>query len=202
MCPSYGHRNSLQTCNISCTLVGHKLVDHPCRRYYNYIFILEVKHGFSRLGRDNCQARTYKCWDLVRLILEVWRFGSYGWDLFRTMICLFLLRAYNLKLKPVQEIQHIMSRLIPNIVIYLRNLYLRYSCCYSRRVQTGHCWFLVFLIWQVIYCIWCFERRFNYFNHSRNIADGNLSDNVLKWPCPASMYVLMIIQSQGCEITW
>ena len=29
----------------------------PCRRCSNYIFILNLTHGFSRLGRDNCKTR-------------------------------------------------------------------------------------------------------------------------------------------------
>ena len=44
-----------------------------CRRCFNYIFILNLTHAFSGLGRDNCKTRreTSKCWDLVRLQLEV-----------------------------------------------------------------------------------------------------------------------------------
>ena len=45
-----------------------------CRRCSNYIFILELIHGFNRLGKDNCKTRreTSKFWDLVPLILEIW----------------------------------------------------------------------------------------------------------------------------------
>ena len=69
-----------QTSSISHSLVGNKLVDHsvvvgasPIRRCSNYIFILDLTPGFNELGKDNYNRRreTFKCWDLVRLILEV-----------------------------------------------------------------------------------------------------------------------------------
>ena len=36
-----------------------------CRRCSNYIFILNLTHGFNRLGEDNCKTRgeTFKFWD-------------------------------------------------------------------------------------------------------------------------------------------
>ena len=48
-----------------------------CRRCSNYIFILDLTHGFNRLGKDNCKTRreTFEFWDLVRLILEIWWYG-------------------------------------------------------------------------------------------------------------------------------
>ena len=47
-----------------------------CRRCSNYIFILDLAPGFSGLGKDNCETKrkTFKCWDLVRLILVVWQY--------------------------------------------------------------------------------------------------------------------------------
>ena len=44
------------------------------RRCSNYIFILNLTHGFNRLGKDNCKTRgeTFKFWDSVWLILEIW----------------------------------------------------------------------------------------------------------------------------------
>ena len=41
----------------------------------NYIFILNWIHGFNRLDKDNWKTRreTFKFWDLVRLILPIWR---------------------------------------------------------------------------------------------------------------------------------
>ena len=46
-----------------------------CRRCSNYIFILDLTPGFNGLGINNCKMRreTLKCWDLVCLILEVWK---------------------------------------------------------------------------------------------------------------------------------
>ena len=46
-----------------------------CQRCSNYIFILDLTNDFNGLGRDNCKMRreTFKCCDLVRLILEVWQ---------------------------------------------------------------------------------------------------------------------------------
>ena len=45
------------------------------RRCSNYIFILDLTPGFNGLGKDYCETRreTFKFWDLVRLIFEVWR---------------------------------------------------------------------------------------------------------------------------------
>ena len=45
--------------DISRTLVGNKIIDH----------------GFYGLSNDNCKTRreAFKFWDLVRLMLEVWR---------------------------------------------------------------------------------------------------------------------------------
>ena len=48
----------------------------PCRRCSNYIFIIDLKHGSNGLDKDDCKSRRekFKFWDLVRLILEVWRY--------------------------------------------------------------------------------------------------------------------------------
>ena len=47
-----------------------------CRRCSNYIFIFDLTTGFSRLGKDKCKTRreTFNFWELVRLILEIWRY--------------------------------------------------------------------------------------------------------------------------------
>ena len=47
-----------------------------CRRCSNYIFILDLIHGFNRLGKDNCQTgrESFKFSNLVRLILETLRY--------------------------------------------------------------------------------------------------------------------------------
>ena len=47
-----------------------------CRRCSNYIFILDTIPSFNGLNKDNCKTRqqTFKIWDLVRLILESWRY--------------------------------------------------------------------------------------------------------------------------------
>ena len=46
-----------------------------CRRCSNYIFILCLTPGFSRLGKDKGKTRreSFRFWDLVRLILEILR---------------------------------------------------------------------------------------------------------------------------------
>ena len=43
-----------------------------CRRCSNFIFILD---WLQWVGKDNCKTKreTFKLWDLVRLVLEVWR---------------------------------------------------------------------------------------------------------------------------------
>ena len=62
------------------------------RRCSNNIFILDLTPGFNGLGKDNCKARreTFELGDLMRLILEVWRYvntvlrymasNSGGWE--------------------------------------------------------------------------------------------------------------------------
>ena len=47
-----------------------------CRRCSNYIFILDLTHGFNRFGKDNCKTTwgTFKFWNLVHLILEAWKY--------------------------------------------------------------------------------------------------------------------------------
>ena len=73
-----------QVSNIRGTLVGNKIFDHSdvaCRRYSNYIFILDLTPGFTGLGEDNCTTRreTSKFGDLVRLILEIlWYYVDLG----------------------------------------------------------------------------------------------------------------------------
>ena len=80
-----------QLSNIRCTL-GYKFVDHSCswsitcRRCSNYIFFLDLAPGFNGLGNDNCKTRrgAFKLWDLVHLILEIWRYMEWcvayvGW---------------------------------------------------------------------------------------------------------------------------
>ena len=73
--------NYHQISNISRTFVDSKLVDHSavvgaspaCRRCSNCIFILDLTHGFSGLGKDNYKTmrETFKFLYLVRLILRV-----------------------------------------------------------------------------------------------------------------------------------
>ena len=45
-----------------------------CRHCSNYIFIVNLTPGFNRLHKDNCKMRweTFKFWDLVWLILQIW----------------------------------------------------------------------------------------------------------------------------------
>ena len=71
-----------KTSNTRCTLVGNKIVNHSrysysiaCRRCSNYIFILDLTSGFKGFGKDSRKTvqESFKCWDLVRLILETWR---------------------------------------------------------------------------------------------------------------------------------
>ena len=80
-CEKYPHsQHYRQTSRISRNLVSNKIVDHsdvvgasPVGAA-NYIFILDLTHGFNGLGKDICKTRrdTCKCWDWVRFILEVW----------------------------------------------------------------------------------------------------------------------------------
>ena len=48
-----------------------------CRRWSNYIFVIDLTPGFNRLRKDNLKTRqeTFKFWDSVWLILETWRYS-------------------------------------------------------------------------------------------------------------------------------
>ena len=48
---------------------------YSCRCCPSYIFIIDFTLGFNKLRKDNCKTRraTFKFWNLVRLILEIWR---------------------------------------------------------------------------------------------------------------------------------
>ena len=47
-----------------------------CRRCSNYIFILDLTSGFKGFGKDSRKTvwESFKCWDLVRLMLKTWRY--------------------------------------------------------------------------------------------------------------------------------
>ena len=49
-----------------------------CRRCSNYIFIPDLTSGFKGFGKDSRKTvwESFKCWDLVHLILETWRYLS------------------------------------------------------------------------------------------------------------------------------
>ena len=55
------------------------LVDFS-RRCSNYIFILDLTSGFKGFGKDSHKTvwEFFKCWDLVRLILETWWYFFMG----------------------------------------------------------------------------------------------------------------------------
>ena len=76
-----------QISNIRRTLVDNKMVDHSdvFRTSLNYIFIIDLTSGFGGLGKDNSNTRreTFKFSDLMRLILEIWRYVyKYGKTVF------------------------------------------------------------------------------------------------------------------------
>ena len=76
-----------QTSDINHTLVDNKIVDHsdvvgaspvgatPTTSSFSF---LDITPGFNGWGRDNCKMgqETFKCWDLLHLILEV----GYCWQ--------------------------------------------------------------------------------------------------------------------------
>ena len=65
----------------SSTLVGKNSWSLRCswsiayRRCSNHIFILDLTPGFIILDKDSCNTKqeTFKFWDLVCVILEIWR---------------------------------------------------------------------------------------------------------------------------------
>ena len=68
-----GHKNRQWNCwSLRCSW------SIPCRRCSNYIFILDLTPGFNGLDKDNCKTgwETFKFWDSVHLVLEVWQYVS------------------------------------------------------------------------------------------------------------------------------
>ena len=72
-----------ETSSISRTSVGNENCwllrcnwSIACRRCSNYILNLRPGPGFNILCKDNCKMRqeTFKFWDFVRLILEIWQY--------------------------------------------------------------------------------------------------------------------------------
>ena len=59
--------------NYCCSLICSWSI--ACRRCSDYIFILDLTHGFNGMGKDNCEARleTFNLSAMVRLILGIWR---------------------------------------------------------------------------------------------------------------------------------
>ena len=54
-----------------------EMIVNDCQRCSNYIFILDLTPGFIGLGKDNrktLRRETFKYWDLVRLISEIWQY--------------------------------------------------------------------------------------------------------------------------------
>ena len=83
------HSNYRKISNIRRTVVCNKNCRSlrcswsiACRRCSNYIFIFGSTSGFKVFGKDSHKTvrETFKCWDLVRLILKTWRYvsGSYA----------------------------------------------------------------------------------------------------------------------------
>ena len=79
------HKDNIyrKTSNISRTLVGNTIVDHshvvgasPVGAAPNKIFILDLTSGFKGFGKDSHKTvqESFNYWDLVRLILETWRY--------------------------------------------------------------------------------------------------------------------------------
>ena len=75
---SPGRRQAIIWTNAGILLIG-LLGTNFCsnsRMGSNYIFILDLTPGFNGLGKDKYKTRRYpfKLWDLIRLILEIWRY--------------------------------------------------------------------------------------------------------------------------------
>ena len=83
-CVAYAKNSYRKTSNIRGILVGNNCRSLrcswsiACRRCSNYIFILDLTSSFKGFGKDSRKTlrESFKCWDLVRLILETWRYLS------------------------------------------------------------------------------------------------------------------------------
>ena len=95
-----------QTPNVSRALVGNKFVDHPNVVCSNCIFILDLTPGFNGSGKGNYKTRreTFRCWDLVWLILEVWRYGWTSVQLALTAITGTIILVPYIHIEPLELI--------------------------------------------------------------------------------------------------
>ena len=62
------------TCNISCTLVVNKIVNHSDVVQLHLHSRLNIWLQGIRQRQPQDSTRIFKCWDLVHLILEIWRY--------------------------------------------------------------------------------------------------------------------------------
>ena len=92
-----------------------------CWRCSNYIFIFDLTPGFKGLGRDNYKAKweTFKCWDLVHLIVVVWWYWS----------CESIMDGWTSKLASS-------SITIPNLIVALYGRYEDGQPIYSSRQES------------------------------------------------------------------
>ena len=78
------HHYYSQISDIGHTLIGNAIVGHSdvvgaspvgAASTANYIFILDLTHGYNRFHRDSSKTtrETFKFHDLMRLIWEIWR---------------------------------------------------------------------------------------------------------------------------------
>ena len=73
----YGHIKYRKTSNIRHTIVGNKIVYHSDVVGASPVCAAPTTSSFSTwhlVSRDKPVRESFKCWDLVRLILETWRY--------------------------------------------------------------------------------------------------------------------------------
>ena len=99
-----------QTSNITCgcirhTLVGLRVASIESGCCSNYIFMLALTPGFNELGKENCKTRreTFKFWDLMKLILEVWQSFWLAHTAFLVGYWLLYSKMFQMKYLPVNK---------------------------------------------------------------------------------------------------
>ena len=82
------HVFNIESIDVITHILRNAIVPRPVMVTQMYLehrllAILDLTPGFNGLGRDNCKTRreTFKCWNLVCLILKVWLWNAFYWPM-------------------------------------------------------------------------------------------------------------------------
>ena len=109
-----------------------------CRRCSNYIFILDLTSVFKWFGNDSRKTvrESFKCWDLVRLILETWR-----------CVLLTALNLYHRMIRFSYIAMSLQASLHPTKIFHLEAIWRQQIHKYFLKTFIGNQWLCIALPW-------------------------------------------------------